>query len=171
MHPCYLHRTRDVGLCYTPDQRDVSGMSDADWAVKHSTMGYVFMLNQAAISWSSKKQDSVSLSTTEAEIMAASEGAKEAVHVNNTHDERMAAQKLGECPNCSNQTHEISVVASCCGPHSARRSWAVAASAVRRRAFVRRQRAASGVPTARTCLPSLWYAFPACHASKCFACV
>ena len=37
------------------------------------------MLNMAAISWSSKKQPSVALSSCEAEIMAASEAAKEAI--------------------------------------------------------------------------------------------
>jgi hypothetical protein len=37
------------------------------------------MLNMAAISWSSKKQPSVALSSCEAEIMAASEAGKEAV--------------------------------------------------------------------------------------------
>ena len=57
------------------------GYSDADWAVKHSTMGFVFMMHSAAISWGSKKQSSISLSTCEAEIMAASEAAKEALHL------------------------------------------------------------------------------------------
>ena len=57
-----------------------SGMSDSDWAVKHSTSGFVFMMNQAALSWGSKKQVSVALSSCEAEI-AASEAAKEAVHL------------------------------------------------------------------------------------------
>ena len=39
------------------------------------------MLNQAAVSWGSKKQKSVALSSCEAEIVAASEAAKEAVHL------------------------------------------------------------------------------------------
>jgi hypothetical protein len=77
----YLYRTRHLGLRYTASEKKLFGMSDADWAVKHSTMGYAFMLSEATISWASKKQDSVALSTTEAEIMAASEGAKEAVHL------------------------------------------------------------------------------------------
>ena len=41
------------------------------------------MLNQATISWGSKKQKSVALSSCEAEIVAASEAAKEAVHLSN----------------------------------------------------------------------------------------
>eukprot|EP00965_Chrysotila_dentata_P046748 1552423-Pleurochrysis_carterae.AAC.1 len=39
------------------------------------------MYNQAAISWPSKKQPSVALSSCEAEIIAASEAAKEAVYL------------------------------------------------------------------------------------------
>eukprot|EP00965_Chrysotila_dentata_P063324 2098648-Pleurochrysis_carterae.AAC.1 len=39
------------------------------------------MYNQAAISWSSKKQSSVALSSCEAEIIAASEATKEAVYL------------------------------------------------------------------------------------------
>ena len=47
----------------------------------HSTSGFVFMLCEAAISWSSKRQVSVALSSCEAEIVAGSEAAKEAVHL------------------------------------------------------------------------------------------
>ena len=57
-------------------------MTDSDWAVKHSTTGWLYMYNSAAISWSSKKQNSVALSSCEAEIMAASEAAKEALYLN-----------------------------------------------------------------------------------------
>ena len=56
-------------------------MVDSDWAVKHSTTGYVFRMARAAVSWGSKKQVSVALSSCEAEIMAASEAAKEAVYL------------------------------------------------------------------------------------------
>ena len=74
----YLHCTRDVGLTYQADQLDLSGMSDSDWAVRHSTTGWIFTYNQAAVSWGSKKQASIALSSCEAEIMALSEAAKEA---------------------------------------------------------------------------------------------
>ena len=66
-------------------RRHCLGYSDADWAVRHSTMGFVFMLHSAAISWSSKKQASVALSTCEAELMAAS--AKEAVYTSALSEE------------------------------------------------------------------------------------
>jgi hypothetical protein len=59
------------------------GYSDADWAGdindRRSTSGYVFMMSNAAIIWSSQKQSSVALSTTEAEYMAISQAAREAL--------------------------------------------------------------------------------------------
>ena len=77
----YLHRTRELGLTYERSDEPLYGMTDSDWAVKHSTSGMVFMLNQATICWGSKKQTSVALSSCEAEIMAASEAAKESIHL------------------------------------------------------------------------------------------
>ena len=77
----YLHHHKSVGLRYENDQMRLSGMSDADWAVRHSTSGYVFTMSKAAISWSSKKQPTIALSSCESEIMAASEAAKEAIYL------------------------------------------------------------------------------------------
>ena len=57
------------------------GFTDSDWDVKHSTSGFVFTLHRAAISWGSKKQTSVALSSCEAELMASSEAGKEAVYL------------------------------------------------------------------------------------------
>ena len=78
----YLGIHKQVGLRYEPDQEPLSGMTDSDWAVKHSTTGWMYKYNSAVISWSSKKQNSVALSSCEAEIMAASEAAKEALYLN-----------------------------------------------------------------------------------------
>ena len=83
----YLYRTREIGLRYEASQKDLHGYSDSDWATRHSTSGWVFLLNQAAISWGSKKQKSVALSSCEAEIVAASEAAKEAVHLSRLSSE------------------------------------------------------------------------------------
>ena len=53
------------------------GYSDAVWAggieTRRCTSGYAFILNGECISWSSKKQRTVALSSTEAEYMALSE--------------------------------------------------------------------------------------------------
>jgi len=83
----YLSRHKQVGLRYTPCTRPLEGFADADWAVRHSQSGFVFQLGRAAVSWGSKKQVSVALSTCEAEIMAASEAAKEAIHLRALYNE------------------------------------------------------------------------------------
>ena len=70
----FIFPLRDKFLVH--DQLDLAGMSDSDWAVRHSTTGFVFQYAQAAISWGSKKQASVALSSCEAEIMALSEASK-----------------------------------------------------------------------------------------------
>jgi hypothetical protein len=75
----YLDKHKHVGLRYSRDRQQMYGMSDSDWAVKHSTSGHVFKYMTAAISWGSKKQPTVALSSCEAEIMAASEASKEAI--------------------------------------------------------------------------------------------
>jgi hypothetical protein len=59
------------------------GYPDADLAGdktdRLSYTGYVFMLGGGAISWVSRKQKSVSLSTAESEYVASSEAVKEAL--------------------------------------------------------------------------------------------
>jgi hypothetical protein len=84
----YLQATPTLGLVFGKcddefDDRALHGYSDADWAGDHdsrrSTSGYVFMLNGGCVSWRSKKQRSVALSSTEAEYMALSEATQEAV--------------------------------------------------------------------------------------------
>ena len=52
----------------------LTGYSDADWAGdlddRHSTSGNLFIMAGATISWTSKKQATVALSTAEAEYIA-----------------------------------------------------------------------------------------------------
>ena len=61
------------------------GYSDADWAGqtddRRSTSGYVFFVAGGPVSWQSKTQKSVALSTAEAEYMALSDASKEALHL------------------------------------------------------------------------------------------
>ena len=60
---------------------DSNFQSDID--SKKSTSGYVFTFGGGAISWQSVKQSSIADSTMEAEYIAASEAAKEAVWLKN----------------------------------------------------------------------------------------
>lgn len=64
---------------------------DADWAgdpvSRRSMTGYVFVLHGGAISWMSRKQPTVSLSSTEAEYKATVEAGKELAWIRNLFDD------------------------------------------------------------------------------------
>jgi len=59
---------------------DIHGFVDVDWAwdldQRISTSGYVFNLFGGAVTWMSKKQSVVGLSTIEAEYMATTHASK-----------------------------------------------------------------------------------------------
>jgi len=77
----YLVGTKGYKLEYGTSNA-TGGYSDADWGSRHdhkSVGGYLFLLNGGAISWASKKQSSIALSTTEAEYMGMTQAAKEIV--------------------------------------------------------------------------------------------
>jgi hypothetical protein len=72
----YLQGTMNYGLWYPRNHNfQLSVYSDADWAncvdERKSTSGGTFFLGDSLVSWLSKKQGSISLSTTEAEYIAA----------------------------------------------------------------------------------------------------
>ena len=80
----YLKGTPNHGLLYSKEgSKDCVGYSDADWAGdvedRKSTSGYLFQISGAAVSWRSKKQTCVALSTAEAEYMALASAAQEAI--------------------------------------------------------------------------------------------
>ena len=81
----YLKGTKDKFLIYGENDLVLRGYTDSDFQSdlddRKSTSGYVFILNGAAVSWKSNKQSSTADSTTEAEYIAASEAAKEAVWI------------------------------------------------------------------------------------------
>lgn len=57
----------------------VEGFVDPDWG--GTTDDYVFILGGGAVSWATKKQRTVALSSKETEYMALSAAAKEAIHL------------------------------------------------------------------------------------------
>jgi len=85
----YLQGTKDIKLTYKPDDSKELFISycDADHGGNKdngkSTGGYLMKYGGGAISWSSKLQPFVSLSTTEAEYIAACEAGKEILWLRN----------------------------------------------------------------------------------------
>ena len=77
----YLARTSDFGLTYSPEVARLSGFADASWETAASTSGWVCLWQSAALTWGSRKQKSIALSTCEAEIIALSEAAKDIVYL------------------------------------------------------------------------------------------
>jgi hypothetical protein len=81
----YMKGTIDYRINYTGTAEhdpQLVGYSDADWAQdkdgkRKSTSGYVFVVCGGAVSWQSKKQSSIALSSTEAELMAITSSTKE----------------------------------------------------------------------------------------------
>ena len=55
--------------------------SNASWEVAHSTSGWVVLWQSAALTWGSRKQKCIALSTCEAELIALSEAAKDVVYL------------------------------------------------------------------------------------------
>jgi hypothetical protein len=108
----YLRKTINVGITFrgqenpaiaeavagtgtgaeaSPTTTGITGFTDSDWAgdvdSRKSTSGYVFLLYGGAISWKSTKQSVVATSSTEAEYIACSEAAKEALWIRRLHTE------------------------------------------------------------------------------------
>jgi len=90
----YLKGTSDRGLVFSSkaaNQGRVIVYADANYAgdkkTLKSTSGWVVMKNGAAINWSSKLQSILALSTTEAEIMAASSAAQEVAYLLRWHED------------------------------------------------------------------------------------
>ena len=72
----YVKGTKRYGILYTTSKKsELIGYTENDWAGsiddRKSTSGYVFHMGSGAISWASKKQPIVALSTAEVEYVAA----------------------------------------------------------------------------------------------------
>ena len=98
----YLYATRTLKMTYKGDKTHFDGSlapavtdpmledgsSDASFEGGRSTSGYVWRMSGAAVSWGMKKQASVALFTTEAEIMAASLASCDAIFLRDSCIER-----------------------------------------------------------------------------------
>ena len=84
----YLRNTKDLFLVYggNPETKlCVTGFCDASWQCDKddtkSQTGYVFIINGGAVDWKSQKQSTIAMQSAEAEYVAASEAAMEAVWI------------------------------------------------------------------------------------------
>lgn len=80
----YIKGTFDFGVLYKRGEKsELVGFTDSDYAGdvndRRSTYAYVFMMGSGSISWASKKQLIVTLSTTEAEFVAETACASQAI--------------------------------------------------------------------------------------------
>ena len=90
----YLRGTADFSIVYRKgNEGHLKAFADSGYAGdaddRKSTSGYVFMIGTGVVSWSSKKQPVVTLSTTEAEFIAAASCACQGVWL------RRILEKLG----------------------------------------------------------------------------
>jgi hypothetical protein len=93
----YLKGTKELKLRYSRPEgvkiNQLWGYVDSDWAgcidTRKSTTRYLLMFNGAAVSWKSKRQNVVALSSAEAEFMAASALVQEVIYI------RKLLQRLG----------------------------------------------------------------------------
>ena len=84
----YIKGTQDYDLTFSHQSAlHIVGFADSDWAgcreTRKSTEGYAFLLGGGAISWRSKKQSVVALSSCEAEYVSCTSAAKEAIWLSN----------------------------------------------------------------------------------------
>jgi hypothetical protein len=95
----YVKGSVDCGCVYKSGTGSeiITGFSDSDHAGdlddRKSTSGLVFMIGSSAVTWSSQKQKSVALSSCEAEYIAASTAACQAVWLS-----RLLGEMTGEEP-------------------------------------------------------------------------
>jgi hypothetical protein len=79
----YLQGMRGYGLRFGPLNTVPIGYTDSDYAgnthTRQSTSVFIFILNGGSIEWSSRRQQCIALSTTEAEYVTACEAANESV--------------------------------------------------------------------------------------------
>jgi hypothetical protein len=101
----YVKGTKQYGITYRrnptrhvgpSDSNLLYGFSDAAFANaddRRSISGYVFLVGGGAITWGSKKQTTVALSSTEAEYVALSEASREAMWLRHLYGELGFIQK------------------------------------------------------------------------------
>jgi hypothetical protein len=105
----YLKGTIDFRIEYTNDfDVELTGFSDSDWAGDpddmKSTIGYAYSIGSGIVSWSSKKQPTVSLSSTEAEYKTLCTATCEAIWLKRILEDVGEKQKVPTIIQYDNQS-------------------------------------------------------------------
>jgi hypothetical protein len=107
----YLKATVSFGIMYKSKAEanlTMQGWTDSDYAGDYddrkSTSGYVFTMGSSAVSWSSKKQPIVTLSTTEAEFVSAASSACQCIWMRNILNHLHLTQSDSTIINCDNSS-------------------------------------------------------------------
>jgi transposase len=84
----YLKQTKNLSITYNGQIKpELFGYCDSDFAgdytTRKSTYGCLYMLNNGCISWKSKRQSTIALSTIEAEFNGLKEATREAIWLKN----------------------------------------------------------------------------------------
>lgn len=106
---CYVKGTLTFGLTFSrPKSISIVGYSDADWArcldTRHSTYGYSIFLGGNLVSWSAKKQPTVSRSSCESEYRAMANTAAEIIWLTHLLRELHALPSGRPTLLCDNQS-------------------------------------------------------------------
>jgi len=104
----YVKGTRDYGLILGGGSLDeITVFTDADYAgdlaERKSTTGIAIYLGESLVSWKSMKQQLTALSTTEAEMIAATEGAREMLYTKQLLEEMHDETKVKCAMWCDNR--------------------------------------------------------------------
>nr|GEX96297.1 hypothetical protein [Tanacetum cinerariifolium] len=100
----YLQGTLDYGIWYKRGDGRMEVFTDSDFAGdqndRKSTSGYLVLWDEAVVSWSSKKQNRVALSSTEAEYVAAATCACQVIWIRGILEELGMKQEDGGSVFC-----------------------------------------------------------------------
>jgi len=110
----YLASMQDYTLEYGRKEEGLIAYADADWGSettsRRSTSGFMIKLGGAAVSWTSKAQKTVALSSTEAEYMSLSDTSRQLVWTRSLMQE--IGFKLGPLPLCGDNQGAIFIASN-----------------------------------------------------------
>lgn len=98
---------KNWGLTFGGGKEGLEGYTDADGASQEhrgAISGYMFIIDGSTISWTSCKQELITLSTTEAEYVVSTHAAKEAIWLRNFIGEVFSPLVKPTTLHCENQS-------------------------------------------------------------------